>query len=323
MKFKLEERFILTEADTFDPRDTLIDSPEEQQIEQDSDWEELYYNCKNQEDFANFWDKYLEATFNKNASKAKSFLPALASFFSKIKNKDLGWTVQDNPIIALLSGINEGDLSPISLAHLNNSSVYEVATAYLKNILTTELISATLKAKDKKYLLACPEFYSLTATDQEQYLKLQKTIEQNKKSFFDLCIDSNTNKLVPIKQAKINLKKAGINTSTPQELGTNDINTQYLKNLGINKANAGEAFACLYDILRVVSPGSIKLAAKQCSNLKSLRKQTSTLTLSQIENWYPKLMPAKTAYKQEAGAKLLLAIAEYAGAEIKDTRGYI
>lgn len=319
MKFKLEERFLLTEADTFAPQNTSIDLSEEQQTSQISDWEELYYSCENQKDFADFWDKYLKATFNKNASKAKSFLPALASFFSKIKSKDIGWTVHDNALIALLVGINEGVLLQVSLAHLNNSSVHEIATAYLEDILTTELISATLKAKDKKYLLGCPEFYSLAAAEQEQYLKLQKTIDQSDKSFSSLCVDSTTNKLLPIKQSRINLRKAGVDLNTLQALSTNDINTQYLKSLGINKSNASEAFACLYDILRVVSPGSIKLAAKSCNSLTKLRKQTPTLTLSQIENWYSKLVPENKTYKQDAGAKLLLAIAECAGAEIQDT----
>ena len=319
MKFKLEERFLLTEADTTDPRDFLTGLPDQQLAEQESDWEELYYNCQTQADFTEFWDKYLEATFHKNAAKAKSFLPALASFLSKIKNKDIGWTTEDNSIIALLIGINEGTLPSISIAHLNNGSVRAITIAYLDNILTTEIIQATLKAKGKEYLLACPEFYSLTAADQEQYLKLQKSIDQADKSFFDICINQETNKLLPVKQSKINAKKAGIGTINAQEINPDAVGAQSLKSLGIDNTNASEAFACFYDILRVVSPESIKLAAKNCSSLAKLRNQTPRISLSQIETWYPKFVSTSKVSKQAANAKLLLTIAECAGAKIKWT----
>jgi hypothetical protein len=325
MKFILDERFILSEAETpkvkavINGTDINIeaeDSAAEIATSTETDWEKLYRSCKSSADFAVFWDKYLASTFGKeNVRVAKSFAPALATFLTEAKQD--GWTVEDNSIIKFLVEVANNKLAGLRLSMINSSSLTTIIKAYLDGTLTEAIIDSTIVASaTDKLLLNCPEFYSLPVTTQEEYLELQHDIltkTANIKDFKTHCIANG--KLLNIKQARINAKKLGISSSSKAIMTPADMDKK-LKAIGITESNAKIAFACFFDMIRVIAPSSINLAAKVV-DVKALRQAVTELSTAQINEWYTKLMSASKKYDAKAGASMLVELAKKAGAAVK------
>lgn len=205
-KFKLEERFILVEADEDDPNSdeteqetttsNNIETTEEDGTNWGSGWDDLYEACKKatnpQDAFNKFWDGglptdpednptklpvvsneeskgYYEAVWGKNAA----FIRSLTPFVEEILN--FGFTEDKNPFIQYLNLILKKGQK------LTKEAYTYIHNGYVKNLLTIKDLRGQ-GSFEEEHLIFQPGFTSLTLHGLD-YLEAQKTIIQNENNF--------------------------------------------------------------------------------------------------------------------------------------------
>lgn len=315
MKYILEERFILSEADANSKPKSLTDDEanvdnNDQSVNNDTDWEQRYKACKTQDDFNKFWEAFAQDLFNDPTGKTKKLCPALATFLPSCQD---GWDVDENPVLGFLKNVADGEINGLSVAHINYSSLTSIISAYKEHILSK---TALLEAGKSKLLLAFPEFYTYTATDQMSYLKLQNAILSKQVDFASCCVDQQSKRLLPFKQARKKAKNTGVEEDT---VVSSDAVDSLVK--ATSEAEALIAFACSYDIFKVLMPEVFKNIAKlvKAEALDALRNKATNLTPEQISKWRKKILPAQAKYNAKSAAKLLLSFAQKAGLKLANT----
>lgn len=317
MRYILEERFILCEDD--DPRDPISVKSFDFSKAADT-WETKYEACESQEDYQAFWMSYLKEIFKESAPKAKGLIPALAKYLPKCED---GWEPEDNPIVYLLGNLGKGNMNKVDLGAINAGNLSTMVKAYEDDYLTLDIIKDSCKASTV-VCLNTPEFYSMVATEQLGYLKLQKAIAQKAttswtKKFAELCTAGG--KLLPLKTSTKNANKAlKLSTNQESEVSNKKLGSR-LQNL--NKNEAITAFAVAYDAFRPMFPESLQAVANVFGGLKVLEELRNKVQVSgeQAQTWQDKFLPKGTKHTKESAATLLNQLLILCGLQPKTQEG--
>lgn len=340
MKFILNERFTLNEADTFDPRFESNTTPEPQIANQSDnkleikDWETEYAKCRTAEDFKRFWHGddsdprhpvagYYESEWGRYAKHidglGDTFIETLKTF---------GWTSEVNPIIAFFKNIISSR-SALKLEYITPLD-FEILIQALTEHHYIELKEFLTGGKLGIYnLIFNPHFYSQGGNDQLEFLKLQQLFVQAKSAAFNhlgmafanvYSVDGNQQQLESAIKPGHNLRplrlvKLDINRITGSSAGTKADNKyidRILQALPSKEASKKLA-AFLYDLFAGTIPEVILQADNDVRTFVMSAKNSANTSAEEIKHFTKllKLPQVKLDKDKERATELLKRLTDY------------
>lgn len=345
MKYILEERFFLQEADsTQATANNTATAANTTPASAPRNWEQEFQDCKTSQAQEAFWKDYYKETFGEDADKIRKKFQSSIGYL----NKRLGWTAAENPIIDLLS-IKEK--IPKFLADANNySDTYfmNIAKAADSNKLQLTDVAAVEKdgaaASDQgsilgKYdILNNRNFRALAPSDLDEWLELrQKAMKESDiaddargklfaNSFLVAGNATNaaadvadnlvqTGPLLNLKQARQRLGRfLGVDLTSKETASESTITNILASIKGLNKY--AEIFIFCYDALPMISQGCQEALGPEIKKaLDTYRTQVNkVITREDAITVRNNLKLGKTKYPPKVACLLLYELAKKAGA---------
>ena len=335
MKFLLEERFILTEAEYLNSSE-LEAAAGESVAKTDTEttlpakdlgeinWERDYKNCKNSQDYEAFWKKYFATVWEKNAEKVKNLK---GQFMSTLV--ELGWDNEENPFVALVEDILNNKIGT-KLELENIQSLDTIVKAFANKVISE--LDLRGKGKLQRYnLIFNPKFYLLSANDQTKYLALQAAfikaaegtnIQRTFINIFSSAGDSkNFSAVIPLDsdaplrtdtaRIKVLIERATGKSIEEKSEATDETVLKLVK--GINSAtDAKKAISYLYDIFSYLDAVAVKeVNAASAKDLEAIKNSTS-VNAAESESFRKFFKLKNTNYKHNIIKSLLTKLLEKA-----------
>ena len=342
MKFTLEERFVLQEAD----EKTGIDSATEKikaEVEEESEknktsneinWDARYNACKTEEDFQIFWYGSGDNTEEDTIKRYGYFLSAWGKengkYVSGLGAKfmeyltDLGFTAETNVFVRFIEKLIKKPISTARLSQLNLLNFPPVIKAHDENYLTDDdlLDGGQLGPYN---LIFNANFYKAITSDQESYLKAQADFVRKTKITGNLGVafanfyDTKGNPMDPTKS----IVPGG------SLVAANKLRNRINKNIGIQEADdkaiesiltavktAEEAkliIAYAYDAFSLLMPEAIDAAEKQTGGaIGSIRQAIALSKVNAVKGKALFKLPSMN-YQASQVTKILVSLAIKAG----------
>ena len=334
MKYILEERFILREAEEASSKEAEETSNKEVKADnsQKVNWDNLYKKCKSKEDFEIFWHGngltneedpikrygYFLNAFGHDNGK---YVAGLGAKFMEYLT-ELGFTAAENIFVKFIMRMIEAPIGTARISQLNRLNFPVIIEAHdSKQLTDSDLLTG---GKLGKYnLIFNANFYAANSAD--EYLNIQSEFIKSSKIKGDLGLafanyysvsgkPSKPNTSVPVGDKLVPISK--LKTLVSKLTGRSEADDKTVEKVISSVTNTDIAkarIAYAYDAFSLLMPEAIVAADQQANNaITAARKAVNLSQTMAIEGRKLFGLP-NTAYKQEQVVKILLSLAKTAG----------
>lgn len=348
MKYLLEERFLLVEADEEEDDEDLepeeaseapADKPKQTtEPSKNINWEQEFKQCKTPTELEQFWKKYFQHTFGETATDIQSNFQLSLKYIIK----QYGWLAKENPFIKFFQQLDKPDIANAQKFGWTNTLFTNLANAAEANKFNPkDLVDSPLGAYD---LLNNLEFKKATGSSTWfEWLEFRgKAVMRAKNQndttgqqglIFANCFLLNgstadkltrfdpkmvvSGKLADLKQARRRWKQLTGEEIEEKQAANEESISKLVEKL---QGDPRILFYFGYDVFPIIVPNCLVSLGKEIESVfKAERaKQQKALTIEQTETCKKALNLASTKYDAKTAGRLLYLLLEKAKVKLPE-----